>query len=52
MDHRFAYPKVVPVANGAPWARGTAEFRTVRPSQRDPVRASLSRRPERPSSGK
>jgi hypothetical protein len=52
MDHHFMYPKVSPVAKGAPWARGTAEFRTVRPSQRDLVRASLLRSPERPSSGK
>jgi hypothetical protein len=52
MDHHFTYPKVVPVANGAPWARVAAEFRAVRPSQRDLVRASLLRHPDRPSSGR
>jgi hypothetical protein len=52
MDHRFTYPKVVPVANGAQWGRVAAEFRTVRPSEHDRVRASLWRDPDRPSSGK
>jgi hypothetical protein len=52
MDHQFTYPKVIPLMKGTPAARVPAEFRPVRPSQRDLVRASLLRRPDRRAAGR